>query len=407
MKSIKDLQNIRGKRVLMRVDFNEPIERGKMVDDTRIRAALPTLELLIKKGAKVILMTHFGRPTGGKKSVVSSQESGMITVRLGELLKKRVHTTEDWDFEKIGAVVQKMKTGQVLMLPNLRLHPGEEKNSRAFAEELATLGQLYVNEAFSVSHRAHASIVGVPKLLPCYAGLRLMEEISILGKVCKAPERPFVVLMGGGKITDKIRMIKSMVRRADAVLVGGALATHFYKAMGYGVGNSHIEPEGVLLAKKLFGNKKIILPRDVVVGKEDGSGARVVGISAKGKERRAKSEGPYAICSKPFGIWDIGPKTILEYARYIKSARTLVWNGPMGRYEVKQYSHGTLALGRLFASRSKGKAFGVIGGGETIDAMEKTGLSEYVDFISTGGGAMIAYLGGEKLPGIEALYGAK
>ena len=405
MHSVKELKSIRGKRVLVRVDFNVPMEREQIADDTKIAAAAPTIAWLTGKGAKVILGTHFGRPKEIKnqKSKIKNR-LGLIAMRLGELLKKKVQLVEQWDFTKITKAIKAMKSGEVLMLPNLRLHPGEEKNDPGFSQELAKLGQIYVNEAFSVCHRAHASMVGVPKLLPAYAGLQLMKEITALQHLISNPQLPLIVLMGGGKITDKITMMQTMVKRANAVLVGGALATHFFKALGYGVGASRIETEGVRLAKKLLGNKKIVLPKDVVVGSRDGKRAWVVEIeNQKSKIKNQKS----LICSKPYGIWDIGPQTILEFARQIKSAKTLIWNGPLGLYEVKRYAHGTLALGRLFAARSKGKAFGVVGGGETIDAMKQTSMTEYVDFISTGGGAMLEFLGGKKLPGIAALYGAK
>ncbi len=430
--SVKELKNIHGKRVLVRVDFNVPLAKSAVHsaqftvgDGTKIKAAVSTIELLIKKGAKVILMTHFGR-SQSKGSGIRGQGLGVVVEKLSELLKKKVQTIEKWDFEEIHATVKKMKAGDVLMLPNVRLHPGEEKNSPAFAKNLASLGDYYVNEAFPECHRKYASMVGVPKHLPGYAGLRLIEEMAVLSQVLEVPAHPCIALMGGGKITDKIAMMKSMLTRADLVLAGGALATHFFKAMGYDVGASRIESEGVRLAKELLGNhrhghrlggasgasKKIILPKDVVVGTLDGERAWVEEIADLSFPRKRESMDPRSrsgmtlsrvICDKPYAILDIGPKTILEYAGHIKNARTLVWNGPMGLYEIKRYSHGTIALGRLFAARSKGKAFGVIGGGETIDAVRQTGMIEYVDFVSTGGGAMLEYLGGKKLPGIEAL----
>jgi len=370
MKSVEELKSIRGKTVLVRVDFNVHIERGHLGDDTKIVAAVPTIELLLKKGAKVILMSHFGRPKSkgstakaGQAGVrdlsadKADQVSEIVVKRLNELLKKKVALMEKWNFERIAEQVEKMKPSTVLMLPNLRLHQGEEKNSVAFAKELAQLGAVYVNEAFGVDHRTHASLVGVPKCVPSYAGLQLMKEVEVLSKVLHAPQKPLVVLMGGGKITDKMAMLTAMVKKADVVLLGGALATHLYKAMGYGVGSSRIEPEGVRLAKKLMGNKKIILPKDVVVGKENGEGARVVEVSTEQQNNRTTGQ-HRVICEKSYSIWDIGPKTILEYAKHIKVARTLIWNGPVGLYEVKRFSHGTFALGRLFAARSKGKAFG-------------------------------------------------
>ena len=309
----------------------------------------------------------------------------------------------------MGKEEKRKRGGDVIMLPNLRLHPGEEKNNAVFAKELGAVGDFYVNEAFSADHRAHASVVGVPKLLPSYAGFQLLREIEVLDRILREPPRPFIVLMGGGKITDKITMIKAMIERATVVLIGGGLMNHFFKAAGYDVGVSHLEPEGVSMAKQLLSSKKIVLPRDVIVGMKDGDGAKVVEVPGvatmlrSGRRRVLSRATPTLICKKPYGIWDIGPKTILSFSHFIKTARMLVWSGPMGIYEVKCFSHGTLALGRLFAARSKGRAFGVIGGGETIDAMRKTGMGEYIDFISTGGGAMLEYLGGKKLPGIAAL----
>ncbi|OFW87408.1 phosphoglycerate kinase [Candidatus Uhrbacteria bacterium RIFCSPLOWO2_01_FULL_47_24] len=392
LRSIKEIKNIRGKRVLVRVDFNIPLEHGKLADDTRIKAAAPTIKWLVEKGAKVILMSHFGQP---RKKGLRNKDKGlsMIVERLGKLLKRDVKLIEEWDFATIGKTVKKMKAGQVFMLPNLRLHPGEEKNNEAFAKELANLGQIYVNEAFSVCHREHASIVGVPKFLPRYAGVRLIEEVETLGRVLHEARLPLIVLIGGAKITDKIAMIKTMTDKASAILVGGALANHFFKAQGYQIGASVVDPKGVKIAKTLLKNKKIILPRDVVVGTKDGKVAKVAEVTNESK----------ALCFKPYAILDIGPKTILRFSHFIKTAQTLVWNGPMGLYEVKRFSHGTVALGRLFAARSKGIAFGVAGGGETIDALKKTGMAQYVDFISTGGGAMLEYLGGEELPGIKEL----
>lgn len=393
-----DLKNIRGKRVLVRVDFNVPIERGVIADDTRIQAALPTIDFLLKRGAKVILMSHFGRPKVTKGSRIKDQGLSIVAERLGELLKRKVQTVEKWDFREIERVVKNLKAGEVLMLPNLRLHSGEEKNSPAFARELSRLAPVYVNEAFSVTHRKHASVAGVSKLLPAYAGFRLLEELDILGKLLDKPEPPLVVLMGGAKLSDKAALIKKLVYRAQTVLIGTALANTFFKAAGYGVGASLVDGQAVREAKLLLKNKKIILPEDLVIGDPENPQGKLEVVEIQ------KNTKPYALCSAPYAIVDIGPRTILSFARHLKSARTLLWNGPVGMYEIKRYSHGTMALARLFASRSRGRAFGVIGGGETIDAMRKTGMIEYVDFISTGGGAMLEFLSGKKLPGIVALY---
>lgn len=406
MKSVGQLKNIRGKRVLVRVDFNVPVlkssvhSRQFMVgDDTRIKAALPTIDFLRKKGAKVILMTHYARSRA--KSEIRNPKSEKkfnlqpIVARLMGLLGKKVQIVESWEFGEIEDAIKKMKDGELLMLPNLRLHPGEEKNSSVFAKQLAGLSDFYVNEAFSASHRKHASVFGVPKLLPAYAGFHVMQEVEVLSKLLNKAVAPFVVLMGGAKLSDKVALIKVMVRHADVVLVGTALANTFLKAAGYGVGASLVDNKAVREAKKLLNSKKIILPEDVVIGnpKKPDDKVEVVNIPKDGK--------PYALCSSPYAIVDIGPRTILNFANYLKTARTLLWNGPVGMYEIKRFSHGTLALGRLFASRAKGKAYGVAGGGETIDAIKDTGMAHYIDFISTGGGAMLEFLAGKKLPGID------
>jgi len=404
LRTIKEIKDLKGKRVLLRVNFNVPLLNGKVADDSRIKAALPTIEYLLARGAKIILVSHLGRPKGVDKKYSLAP----VAKRLEKLLGRKIKLVE-----------RKEVGGNIVMLENVRFNLGEEKNDSKFAKELAGLADIYVNDAFPDSHRAHASIVGVTKYLPSYAGLRLEQEVSVLSALLKKPKKPFVALIGGAKIFDKIGAIKNLSEKAGKILLGGALANNFLKAMGYEVGASLVEVEGVKLAKSLLKNKKIILPLDVVVGMKDGKKAMVVDIARLSSRevqiikqsssllhkilRFARGSNLNVICKKPLAILDIGPKTILEYAKQLKKAKTLIWNGPMGLYEVKQFSHGTMALGRLFASRSKGLAYGVAGGGETIDALDKTGLAEYVDWISMGGGAMLEFLEGKNLPGIKVL----
>lgn len=379
---LKDLKNLKNKRVLVRVDFNIPFYKNKITDDTRIVAAIPTISYLIKSKAKVILMSHFSKP----------KEFDLVVDHLKDIIKQKVKTIDKWDFKKIEKIIAKIKPGSVLMLPNTRLYPGEETNSHEFGKELAKLGQAYVNEAFSASHRNHASLVSVATMLPRAAGFHLEKEIEILSDIFKYPRKPFIAMIGGAKIVDKLAMAKTLSKKASAILLGSSIGAHLFKASGFEVGASFIDPEGLKMAKTVSANKKLILPQDVIVGlPKDKGTARLVDVDKK------------VICRKPESILDIGPKTILEYSTYVKKAKTLLWAGPMGCYEIKRYSHGTMSLARLIASRSKGKAFGVVGGGETVSALRETGLEDCLDWVSTGGGALLKFLSGEKLPAIEVL----
>ncbi|MDP3244782.1 MAG: phosphoglycerate kinase [bacterium] len=436
LRQIKDLKN---KRVLLRVDFNVPVlsptkASGKqnrasrlsganigIADDTKIRSALPTIEYLLSKGAEIVLVSHLGRPGimqnakckmqnyNAKLKIIKKTNKQFSLLPIAKYLDRLIGRVKFFG-EAIGSEqlknnLKKIKVGTVAVLENVRFYDGEEKNDPKFAKELASLADVYVNDAFAVCHRAHASTAGVTKFLPSYAGLLLEKEIKALSGLLQKPKKPFVALMGGAKISDKIAVIENLSKKADKILLGGALVNNFFKAMGYEVGASLVESEGVKLAKSLLKSKKIILPVDVVIGKENGEGAKVVNVQLKTQNSKLKTttKNVKLICDKPYAILDIGPKTILEYAKWLKKAKTLVWNGPMGLFEIKPYSHGTLALGRLFAARSKGKAFGVTGGGETLQALNQTGIGEYVDWISTGGGAMLEFLGGAKLPGVEVL----
>ncbi len=391
LRSIRQLKSLKNKRVLVRVDFNVPIKKGKVTEDSRLKASLPTIEFLMNKGAQVILVTHVGRPEGKKDPALSVKP---IAKRLKELLGiKELRIIELDKAKKLEIGNWKLNNGEVMMLENIRFYPGEEKNDAQFSKELASIADLYVLDGFAVAHRASASVVGVTKYLPSYAGLLLEQEINGLEKVMKKPRAPFVLVLGGAKMETKVPIMKHLLPRVDHVLIGGGIVNTYLKAAGYKVGDSLAdsgrEKEALVLCKK----KKVVLPHDVIVGKRDGSGARHVMIEKY----------PHQICKKGEEILDIGPATIRLYASFIRKAATLLWNGAMGYFEQKPFDIGTLSIARLIASRSNGKAYGVIGGGETLQAMELTRMSEYVDLVSTGGGAMLEYLGGKKLPGVVAL----
>jgi phosphoglycerate kinase len=299
----------------------------------------------------------------------------------------------DWEGKKGLEKIEAMASGELILLENLRFHPGEEKNDPKFAAGLAGLADIYVNDAFATAHRAHASVAGVTKFLPSYAGFLMEKEINVLSGLLAKPKKPFMAMIGGAKISTKIGVIENLLKKVDSVLLGGALVNNFFKAAGYGIGSSIFEPKELGTAKKLLTNKKIVLPVDFVVGDFKGKKAWVTKVPGKKGE----------LCKKPYAMLDVGPETIRNYAKTIRRAQTIVWNGPMGYFEIPKYSHGSTALGQLVAARSRGKVFGVVGGGETIAAIEGTGMAGYIDHISTGGGAMLEFLEGKMLPGIKPL----
>lgn len=397
IRGFKNLKNLENKRVLVRVDFNVPIKKGKVMDDSRLLASLPTIEYLIEKDAKVILVTHLGRPAG---KVVASLKLDPIAVRFSTLLGKHVQKidTGNWKMndkkrEALQKKIQQMRPGQVIMLDNVRFSPDEEKNSGTLAKELSELADIFVSDGFAVAHRASASVVGVAKYLPAYAGLLMEAEISGLEKIVKSYKKPFVGVVGGIKVATKAPLIQNILPKVDYLLVGGGLLNTCLHAKKYGVGGSVFDATCEKQALKCSKSKKIIMPIDVVVGTKDGKKFRLVSLGKKAHQ----------VCGVNESIYDIGPETIGLFSKYIKKAQTLVWNGAVGYFEQPPYNIGTLSIARLIASRSKGKAFGVIGGGETIQAMEQVKMSEYVDLVSTGGGAMLEFLSGKKLPGIEIL----
>lgn len=397
IKSIKEIKDLKNKKVLVRVDYNLSFIDGKLdfKDDLRIRASLPTIKYLLEHGATVILMAHLGRPDGWDKKLTLAP----VAKYLGKLLKKPVNfiagdITKENIYKKIsaqGGCASGEKKG-VNMLENIRFYAEESKGDRNFAKRLAGLGDVYINEGFSVSHRADASVAGLQNFLPSYAGLYLEREIENLSKCLRVGwrGRPYVALMGGAKISTKINLILNLLKSANQVLLGGALISGLLKFQGYKIGKTITEDIDPKIAKNILKNKKIVMPRDVVVAKSGEKNIRTVRL-ADTKE----------LCKKDESILDMGPETVLEFSKYLKKARTIVWNGPLGLFEKPPFAYATVALGQLIASRGKGRTFSVVGGGETISALNLTGMAEYVDWVSTGGGAMLAFLAGEKMPGLK------
>lgn len=381
IKTLRQIKSLAGKRVIIRVDYNVPMAQSKIKDDFKIKKQLPTLKYLLKQKARVIIITHLGRPHAKKIDISLSVKP--LSARLSVLLGKKVKFIAERQFLKIGNEINKIKDGGVVMLENIRFYPEEEKNDKRFAKQLAALGDIYVNDAFAASHRAHASVNAVQKYLPSYAGLLLEAEVMNLEKVLN-PAKPLVIVVGGAKIKTKLPLIYKLEKKAHRILVGGALANSFLKARGLETGRSLVDQPSVRFARE-FNSKKILLPIDVVVsGQEAGMTAAVKNVMN---------------VSKLDYIYDVGPKTIRFFAGIIKEANTIIWNGPLGAYEKKAFQHGTLAIGRLIAARSTGKAFGAAGGGETVEALKMTKMLHFVDWVSTGGGAMLEYLGGAPMPG--------
>lgn len=392
LRTLASLKNLKGKRVLLRVDFNVPVGKGGEIShdaDLRLRASLPTVERLAAHGAKVIIVSHLGRPNGWEKKCSLAP----VAAHFAKLLGHRILFVGDSLVDAPDKVVGKLETLEphdVAMLENVRFYPGEEKNDPALVRALASLADVYVNDAFAASHRAHASTAGVARRLPAYAGHLMEAEVKNLSRLLKRPARPFVVMMGGAKISTKLPTLKRLLVSADRVLIGGGLANNFFVAQGLEVGKSLVDPGEVKLAKELLKNRKISLPTDVLV-------ATSTRETARARYCRPDEVGKGEV------IVDLGPETAREWVGLIRKARTIVWNGPLGLFEVRKFSHGTVALARVVAARSRGRAFGVIGGGETVQAAERTGMTGYIDHVSTGGGAMLEFLAGKTLPGVKPL----
>jgi phosphoglycerate kinase len=384
-KSVTDI-DVAGKRVLVRVDFNVPITEGKVGDDSRIKAVMPTLEYLLKNGAAVILFSHLGRPKGSPKPKFSLRP---VADHLSDLLGETVAFAEDCIGPEVEAAAAALKPGSVMLLENTRFHPEEEKNDPEMARQLASLADIYVNDAFGSAHRAHASTEGVAHHLPAVAGFLLEKEIRYLGQAIANPRRPFVAILGGAKISDKIGVIRNLLSRADQVLIGGGMANTFFKAQGYPVGDSLVEEEALETARQLLdeGRSHLRLPFDIVIADRFDNEA----------ERQVMSMGPV-----PDGwrIMDIGPDTIEAYSKTVDSAGTVVWNGPMGVFEFPRFADGTYGLARAVASSN---ATTIVGGGDSVAAIQETGLADQITHLSTGGGASLEMLEGLTLPGVAAL----
>ncbi len=382
--------SIQNKCVLMRVDFNVPLDdAGVITDDTRIVKSLETIRYCLAQNAKIILMSHLGRPKGKPNSKHSLKPAAL---RLSQLLSLRVELLPDCIGPAVEARVKSLKSGDIVLLENLRFHEEEEKNNPAFSKQLASLGEVYINDAFGTAHRAHASTVGVTQFLPGVAGFLLAKEIEYFDKAITNPERPFVTILGGAKVSDKIKLIDNLLEKADTLLVGGAVAYTFYKVLGIGIGNSKYDSEGFEVAKAALEKSKrknvpIILPTDRVIA-----------------EKLEKGTPHKTITSDIPDGWsgfDIGPQTVEKFKSILKEAKTIVWNGPVGVFEVPPFDQGTRALAEFVAGLSH--ATTIIGGGDTAAAITQLGLEEKMSHVSTGGGASLEYLEGTTLPGIAAL----
>lgn len=393
-KTVKDIE-VKGKRVLVRVDFNVPLDAntGTISDDSRIRASLPTINYLVEHKARVILCSHLGRPEG---KVVEELRMAPIAQHLSQLISSPVYTVTDCIGEEVQNKVRALREGQILFLENLRFHAEEEANDPRFAQELASLADIYVNDAFSVAHRAHASVVGVARYLPAVAGFLMQKEVEAMSKLLNAPARPFACLIGGAKVSDKIGLIQNMLKKVDILLVGGGMAATFLKAQGYEVGLSFVEKDKLSLANGLLQEAKewnvpLLLPVDVIVAEQikAGSPSKVVPVTAI-----------------PFNsyIVDTGPQTIELFSSKLGKCHTIMWNGPLGVYEIPEFAKGTRSMVSFIATLD---ATTIIGGGSTAEIVYKMGLTDKMTHVSTGGGASLRFLEGVPLPGVEVLLDKK
>ena len=386
-RSVRDL-DVRGKRVLVRVDFNVPVKDDKVTDDTRIRRALPTIRHLLSEGAYPLLISHLGRPKGEPDPKYAMDP---VAARLGELLGEPVKKLDASVGPEVEEALEDWDGRGVVLLENSRFYPGETTNDPDFADQLAALADLYVDDAFGAAHRAHATTVGVAERLPAAAGLLLEEEIDYLDTVLENPERPFVAILGGAKVSDKLGVIESLLGTADSLLVGGAMCFTFFKALGYEIGSSLVEDDYLEQARRLMGeaDERLILPVDVVVADamEEGVETETVPVDA--------------IPAGKLGL-DIGHDTVGLFERHISDARTIFWNGPMGVFEIDAFAKGTEGVAKAVAD---GDATSVVGGGDSVAAVNKLGLEDEMSHISTGGGASLEYVEGKELPGVAVLPG--
>ena len=393
--AFRDLEHaeLKGQRALVRVDFNVPMEDGRITDDTRLRSALPTIRFLSTHGAKVVLIAHFDRPKGKR---VAEMSLGPVVDDLSALLEQPVAFADDCIGPTAQKAVAALQPGGVLLLENLRFHAGEEKNDPAFAKDLAALGDLYVDDAFSAAHRAHASTEGVARLLPAYAGEAMRRELDALDKALGNPERPVIGIVGGSKVSTKLELLRHLVTKLDKLAIGGGMANTFLYAQGHDVGASYCEKELAETARDIIrlagqNNCKLFLPLDIVVAEKlaPGAAARVRGLGEVDEDER---------------ILDAGPETVERLCRAIGNSKTLVWNGPLGVFEIPPFDKGTMEAARHAASLAKsGKLVAVAGGGDTVAALNAAGVTEDFTFVSTAGGAFLEWMEGKTLPGVAAL----
>lgn len=393
IKSIKSIKSLKGKRVLVRADFNVPLKKGEIKELYKIEKSLPTIKFLIDKGAKIILLSHLGRPEKMEKElslkpVAAALENKLEKeVKIVDFTKLKKNSENYWT--EAQKMVDGMKNGEIVILENVRFIKGEEKNDKIVAKKFAALGDIFVLDGFAVAHRDAATVTGIAKYLPAAAGLLMEAEINGLNKVMQKPKKPFVVVLGGSKMETKIPLLKQFASKAHYILVGGGIANTYFFAKGAQTGKSLIDKEHKKEAIFYGKKKNVVMPLDFIVGTEKGEKCHIVDVNGKIKLKSNEA------------IFDIGPKTISHFAKIIKNAKTLVWNGALGYFEQHPYEYGTYAVARLFAARAKGRAFGVCGGGETVEVLKKLGLMEDIDLVSTGGGAMLEFLSGKKLPGVK------
>lgn len=388
-KSIKDV-DVKGKRVFCRVDFNVPMKDGQITDETRIRAALPTIQYLIEQGAKIILASHLGRPKG---KVNEEMRLTPVAKRLSELLEKEVKKTDEAYGDTVKSVIDSMNEGDVLLLENVRFYPGEEKNDPELAKAFAELADVYVNDAFGAAHRAHASTEGIAHYLPAVSGFLMEKEIEVLGKALSNPDRPFTAIIGGAKVKDKIGVIENLLEKVDNLIIGGGLAYTFVKAKGHEIGKSLLEEDKIELAKSFMEKAeqkgvKFYMPVDAIVADDFSADANTKVVSIE--------EIP-----SDWEALDIGPKTREIYKDVIQKSKLVIWNGPMGVFEIDKFAEGTRAVAKALAEAND--TYSVIGGGDSAAAVEKFGLADKMSHISTGGGASLEFMEGKQLPGVVAL----
>ena len=384
-KTVKDI-DLKDKRVLMRVDFNVPMKDGKVTDDKRIRASLPTIKYILEQGASLILMSHLGRPKSASDSEFSLRPAAEL---LSSLLELPVKMAPDTVGSEVETMVKELQPGEVLMLENTRFHPGEEKNDLELAKQLSVLGEVYVNDAFGSAHRAHASTEGVARFLPAVSGLLMEQELEYLGRAVANPEHPYIAILGGAKISDKINVVESLLSKADKLIIGGGMANTFLAAQGLNMQDSLVEESAIDTAKSILekAGDKLILPVDAVIADkfEENANSQVVEVD-----------------KIPAGwrMLDVGPKTLELYKSALDGAKLIVWNGPVGVFEMPKFAEGTFALAKMLAESG---ATTVIGGGDSASAVKKAGVAKQMTHVSTGGGASLEFLEGKELPGIAAL----